>query len=74
MAKDKQRKKKERERRVAQEKLAAAARKRAQSKTTKETSQTDSRTKKLMESAALPKTKHIPTNKKNPFTQRRSGG
>ncbi len=73
MAKNKQQKKKERERRVAQKKLAAAAKKRAQEKTTKEPQKTVPERTKLM-TVAVPKTNYVPTNKKSPFTQRRSGG
>ena len=73
MAKDKQQKKKERERRVAQKKLVDAAKKRAQEKTTKEPPKTaTARTKRVLAPAS--KTAHVPTSKKNSFTQRRSGG
>ena len=74
MAKNKQQKKKERERRVAQKKLADATRKRAQTKAAKESEKTVSKTKNTMTSAAIPKIDYVPDNKKNPFTQRRSGG
>ncbi len=73
MAKNKQQKKKERERRVAQKKLAATAKKRAQEKTTKQPQKTVPERTKLM-TAAVPKTDYVPTNKKDHFTQRRSGG
>lgn len=73
MAKNKQQKKKERERRVAQKKLVAAAKRRAQEKTTKEPQKTvPERTKRM--AAAVPKPDYVPTSKKSPFTQRRSGG
>lgn len=73
MAKNKQQKKKERERRVAQKKLATAARKRAQEKTTKESQKTVPGRTKLM-TAVVPKTDYVAANKKSSFTQRRSGG
>ena len=73
MAKNKQQKKKDRERRVAKEKLAAAAKRRAREKTDKESPKTVlGRTK--LESAVVPKTTFIPNTKKSSFTQRRSGG
>ena len=73
MAKNKQQKKKERERRVAQKKIAAAAKKRAQEKTTKGPKKTVPERTKFM-TAAVPKTDYVPTVKKSPVTQRRSGG
>ena len=73
MAKNKQQKKKERERRVAQKKLAVAAKKRALEKTTKEPQKNVPDRTKLV-TAAVPKTDHVPTNKKRLFTQRRTGG
>ncbi len=42
-------------------------------KTTNEPQKTVPERTKLM-TAAVPKTDYVPTNKKNPFTQRRSGG
>ena len=74
MAKNKLQKKKERERRVAQKKLAAATRRRVQTKAAKESEKTVSKTKRLMTPAAVPKVDYVPDTKKNPFTQRRSGG
>ncbi len=77
MAKNKQQKKKERERRVAQKKLAATARKRAQEKTTKEPQKTVPERTKLMMAAVpkpIPKPDYVATNLKSSFTQRRSGG
>ncbi len=74
MAKNKQQKKKERERRVAQKKLAATKKKRAQEKTTKEPPKTALERTKRMTAAAVPKPDYVPTSKKSPFTQRRSGG
>ena len=73
MAKNKQQKKKERERRVAKKKLAAAAKKRTQEKTAKEPQKTVPERTQTM-SVAAPKTNYVHTNKKSPFTQRRSGG
>jgi hypothetical protein len=73
MAKKKEQKKKERERRVAKKKLAAAE-KRAQAQTTNDAEKKLPRAKKIMTGAALPKTNYVPTNKKSPFTHRRSGG
>jgi len=73
MAKNKQQKKKEREKLVAQKKLAIAAKKRTQDKATKDSQQTSSSRTRVMGSTA-PKTKPIVSNKKNTFTQRRSGG
>ena len=74
MAKNKQQKKKERERRVAKKKLATATKKRTQEKTSKETKKTIPERPQTM-TVATPKTNYVPTtNKKSPFTQRRSGG
>ena len=73
MAKDKQQKKKDRERRVAQKKLDAIAKKRTQEKSTQEAQKTVSEKSKVMV-GAVTKPKHVPTNKKSPFTQRRGGG
>ena len=73
MAKNKQQKKKERERRVAQKKLAAATKRRDQEKATKAPQPTVPERAKLMK-AAVPKIDYVVTNKKSPFTQRRSGG
>ena len=73
MAKNKLQKKKERERRVAQKKLAATAKKRSQKKPAKEPQKTVPERTKLM-TVTAPKTNYIPSNKKSPFTQRRSGG
>jgi len=74
MAKNKQQKKKERERRVAQKKLAATIRMRAQAKAAKESEKTVSKTKNLITSMSVPKNDYVPDTKRNPFTQRRSGG
>jgi hypothetical protein len=73
MAKDKQQKKKDRERRVAQKKLAEAAKKRTLEKTTKENQKAVPGKSRVMSGAAT-KTDYVPTNKKSPFTHRRSGG
>ncbi|MFQ5732286.1 MAG: hypothetical protein ACE5KM_10065 [Planctomycetaceae bacterium] len=72
MAKNKQQKKKERERRVAKKKLADAQ-KRARAHSAKETQKTAPERTKFV-TAAVPKPDYVPTNKKNPFTQRRGGG
>ena len=72
MAKNKQQKKKEREKRVAQKKIAAA-KKRSSEKATKESQQSIPGRSRVM-GVAAPKTKPVVTNKKNTFTQRRSGG
>ncbi len=71
MAKNKDRKKKERERRVAQKKLAASLKR---AKTAKETESTFPKSNKTFTPGTLQKTTHVATNKKSPFTQRRSGG
>jgi len=73
MAKNKQAKKKERERRVAQKKLAAAARKRDQKNAGQETPNIVPERTRLMTSG-VPKTDYVPTTRKNSVTQRRSGG
>ena len=73
MAKNKQQKKKERERRVAKKKLAATAKRRAQEKTTDESKSIVTDRSKLMQDA-VQKPQNLPTSKKSPFTQRRSGG
>ncbi len=73
MAKNKQQKKKEREKRVAQKKIAAAAKRRTQKKATTESQQTVSGRPRVM-GASAPKNQPVVSNKKNTFTQRRSGG
>jgi len=72
-SRDKQQKKKERERRVAKKKLAAAEQRRDQEKTAEESKKkVPGRTKRM--ASATPKPDYVPTSKKSPFTQRRSGG
>jgi len=73
MAKNKQAKKKERERRVAQKKLAEAARKRDQKDTGRENQNFLPERTRLMTSG-VPKTDYVPETRKNSVTQRRSGG
>jgi hypothetical protein len=71
MAKNKLQKQKERERRVAQKKLAAAEKRRAQEKASGESQKPVSERAKLM-TAAVPKINNVAASKKA-FTQRRSG-
>jgi len=74
MAKKKQQqKKKDREKRVAKEKHAADAKKRTQEKTAKASLKPATQRSQIM-SAAVPKPNPVVTNKKNTFTQRRTGG
>jgi hypothetical protein len=73
MAKSKQQKSKEREKRVAQKKLAAAAKKRTQEKTAKASEATAPPRSKVMGAAVTPKPQHVPTSTRSPFTQRRGG-
>lgn len=73
MAKNRQQKNKERERRVAQKKLAVATQRRAQEKTAKEPPKSVPEKTKLM-AAAVPKTDYVVASKKDPATQRHSGG
>ncbi len=73
MAKNKQQKKKERERRVAQKKLAAAAKKRSQEKSADQTKTSVPERTKFM-TGGVAKPEYVPSSKKSPFTQRRSGG
>jgi len=73
MAKNKQQKKKERERRVAKKKLDAAAKKRSLEKSSKESQKNVPERTKMM-TAAVPKNDRVVTNRKNSFTQRRTGG
>jgi hypothetical protein len=74
MAKNKQQKIKERQKRVAQKKLAAAARKRTQEKTAKASEATVPQRSKIMAAAVPAKPDYVPTATKKPFTQRRGGG
>lgn len=71
--KQQEKKKKDRERRVAKEKLAEAARRRAQAASTKEATGTRSRSGKIM-SAAVPKAGAAPAGKKANFAHQRKGG
>lgn len=71
MAKNKQQKQKERERRVAKKKLAEAARRRAQEKTTPELKTGVPERTKIM-TAAVPRTESAPADKNRPFTMRRN--
>ena len=73
MANNKQAKKKERERRLAKEKIVAAAKKRAQVKTTEDSQKTDSNKTKFTNTTLI-KSGQVSVSKKTNFTQRRSGG
>ena len=57
----------------SKEKLAAAAKRRAEAKTEKDSQKPGNDRSKLTKEA-VPKPDYVPTSKKSPFTQRRSGG
>ncbi|MGD9855187.1 MAG: hypothetical protein AB7U20_09585 [Planctomycetaceae bacterium] len=71
--KNQERKKKERERRVAQKKIADAA-KRMQERTAKQADKAPPKTSKTFTAETLLKRNQVASSKKTPFTHRRSGG
>jgi len=73
----KQKKKKERERRVAKQKLAATAARRAQEKSSTEPNEAQPDRAKIMTGGVKKverRNDYVATQKKSPMTQRRSGG